>query len=395
VAHAVLTRVAMNDPHLKTGWTSWATRVGPLLSAAFVALAVLLGGRDAAATIAVTDVKITVPAGGAARLPRPAAAQYWISYQDCLDDTQFQFTVTSDVAFFDGASVSYPCGTPYPTPEPALASERCYSDNKSYPAGTNLITLGARSLVQGTLGIPVTGADSCQASAAPAGSNLTWPMIITLYFFAPPVAGVASTDATTWPAVNPDGTSGSPGIEIALVGPLPPSPISLSDGIGDLMLDLPKSASVGTVGYYVFCYPSGGTGTGGGAADGGTGACPSSAAIPDIDLLRPDPSSPYVCGAQVPASSGIYPISRADAKGDPLVDGPTYVVGVAGYDAANNLGPMSVYECIAPEPTLAKIPHPDDSGGCAMSAPTAGACWPALGAAALAGFLALKRRQRR
>jgi len=50
-------------------------------------------GGEARATITVTNVNVVVPDGGT-QMTRPDIAQYWISYQDCLDNTQFQFTVT-------------------------------------------------------------------------------------------------------------------------------------------------------------------------------------------------------------------------------------------------------------------------------------------------------------
>ena len=58
--------------------------------------AILLAAGEAKATISVTDVSIQIQGDAGTGMTRPTVAQYWISYDDCVNDTILDFTVSVD-----------------------------------------------------------------------------------------------------------------------------------------------------------------------------------------------------------------------------------------------------------------------------------------------------------
>ena len=219
----------------------------------------LLAGGEAAATVAVTSVNVIDGDAGAGPT-RPTAAHYWISYEDCIQDTILQFTVASDAAVSVAASVSLDCsdGTLTTTTTGTTPDQLCYSIGNNFPNGS-IVSVSAHDLVKGTLGV------DCRVSTAiPTGASFTWPAPISFYFYVP-VVGAPSTDFTVWPGA---GQTGPTTEEITLVGPLPPAPVSLVAGDDGLVLHLPATPTdSNTLGYYAFCYPEADAGTG----DAGTG----------------------------------------------------------------------------------------------------------------------------
>lgn len=311
--------------------------------APLLAGASLLAAGEAAATVSVSNVNAVESDAGA--MTRPNAAQYWISYEDCVDDTILQFTVTTDAAISVAASASLNCADGSQTATATGAPDQLCYDIASNVASDSTVSVHAYNLVKGTLGI------DCRTSVAiPSNESFTWPQPITLYFYVP-VAGALSTDSTTWP------TSGTE--EIALVGPEPPAPISLDSDVQELTLRLPSTPTdPRTVGYYFFCYPNVGGGTYSDAGAGGaTGACPAGTTLPEV----PSFTSKYVCGSQVPATTTSYGITSVG--GAPLQDGTQYIVAVAAYDEVFNLGPSLPSSAARPRPRRARWSSPPAAVG--------------------------------
>ncbi len=382
--------------------TSFVAGCGALLLAG----ATLLIGGDAGATISVTQVNVVEGDGGTSGMTRPTNAQYWISYDDCVNNTVLQFTVaTSDSSISVGASASVDCSDlTAVTVTPTNAYGECYPI-ASNVANDAIVSVGAHDLVKGVLDI------DCQAGqpiTIPSGESFTWPVQISFYFYVP-VAGTTSSDSYTWPpASTSTGTTTTTTTaaalteDIALVGPQPPSPVGLGIGDGVLFASLPSTPTdSNTVGYYIFCYPqdtdggtastdagsdagmdagsdagmdagsdagmdAGSTGTGGasagtggasagtGGADAGAGGaggngtgtqdCP--AGTQPLDKT-PSYNSSYICGSQVAATTTSYPITSIN--GSPVVNGTPYIVAIAAYDEVWNLGPFAPLQCGTPQ----------------------------------------------
>jgi hypothetical protein len=288
--------------------------------AVWIAAAALLASGEEAAAVTVTNVAIGIDGG--ARMTRPAAAEYWVSYQDCLDDTALVFTVSTTSPISVGASASYDCLDPT-TVASSLPIDNCYAI-ASNVGDKATVTVSTQELVHGTLGIATSGPARCKPSSAPAGESMVWPQAITFYFYVP-VSGGAATDYEKWPP--------SPlTMAIALEGPAPPSPVGLQAGDQELTLSLPSApADARTVGYYAFCFPYIGAGGTGGSTTTTTTAgmndCTGNPSIPGLDPTQPDVGSPYVCGVMIPPDAGSFPIQSLSPMGDPLTNGTQYVVG--------------------------------------------------------------------
>ena len=352
----------------------------------------LLAGGEAAATVAVTSVNVIDGDAGAGPT-RPTAAHYWISYEDCIQDTILQFTVASDAAVSVAASVSLDCsdGTLTTTTTGTTPDQLCYSIGNNFPNGS-IVSVSAHDLVKGTLGV------DCRVSTAiPTGASFTWPAPISFYFYVP-VADAASTDFTVWPGGA--GQTGPVTEEITLVGPLPPAPVSLVSGDEGLVLHLPLTPTdSNTLGYYAFCYPEADAGTGdAGTGDAGASECPAGTTLPEVPSL----ASKFLCGSQIAATTTQYPITSVN--GQPLVNGTAYTVAIAAYDEVFNLGPVAALQCGTPEaaPGLggdvgggSPATPEGGPGGCAVSTGGTAPWWPVMGVGALAAVGILVRRGRR
>ncbi len=441
--------------HMNVAWrpTSFLARCGLLL---LLAVAVLLTSSEAAATITVTNVNYAQGDAGAgpSYTLRPTTAEYWISFQDCIENNVLQFTVASDQAFSVAASASLDCsdGSVTSTTTGTAPYDLCYPIASSVPNGT-VVSVAAHDLVKGTLGI------DCMAGVTPtipSTETFAWPVQITFYFYVP-VADAASSDFTTWPAANTatgtTTTTTTTGTteDIALVGPAPPSPIGLGVGDGVLFVDLPSTATdANTIGYYMFCYPldgdagtssgdagtatsttststastssgsagTGGSGTGGasglgGAGTGGAGGssvagaggsvatglndCPSGTTLPEPLTY----ASQNICGTTLVANTS-YQLQQINNT-TPLMNGTTYIVAVAAYDQVFNLGSPAALQCGKPQivdsffNTYCAEGGPGCANGCGSCNVGSGAdpLWPALGVSALAAIGIMVRRDRR
>jgi hypothetical protein len=365
-------------------------------------------------------------------MSRPAEYQYWISYDDCIHDTVLDFTVSStEGPVTMKASATAQCSATFVFQPGDPQTDNCYLISSAVQNG-DTVHVGAQALVKGALGI-----DCTTSVTPPANETIVWPQPLTIYLY-------NSTDSAVWPSPGSGGLGGAtsgtgtaPQFDIALVGPQPPSPISLGAGEDDLILQLPATPTdPNTQGYYAFCYPQpafdGGTivssgsagmgGTGGeegvdggagdagdeGGVDGGAGGaggsssgsdCPAGTMLPEV----PSFGSKYLC-AQIPAAATSFSIAKT-ADGAPLEDGVQYVVAVAAYDQVFNLGPLAPLQCATPQAVdsffgvYCADGGPGCVGGCGSCDVGGGAdpVWPALGAGVIvvAGIVVRRDRRRR
>jgi hypothetical protein len=430
------------------------------------ALAILLGSATAAAQTAASNVTVSPPTinrtpnGGVDLRQTNQTTIDYISYQDCKDDVELDFPVSVTGSAADlqvWASSIADCTMAAVRGTPALPPDNCWRIDVPATASTSTgvtVPIKARALVNNVLGVdcdgvPLGGASASSSSSSSsgsgggggsgggsAGSDTGGQAVVIDFMLLPGGVGDATTENTTaWLQTT-----------IELVGPPPPSPISVGVGDGELIVSLPGNTDLSTQGYYIFCYPDESSGSGGGSSTsgsssasgsasasssaastgsgmGGTGgagaggeggggsaagsggsvstACPSGTLFPGLDLQRPDINSPYVCGLPVPASA-TAPIITKLGDGGVLLDGQRYVVAVAAYDEVFNLGPVSSLQCQKPEESATFLDVYCQDGGTACSAcdireigAGGGATWPVLGAVALAAVGISVRRERR
>ncbi len=389
------------------------TPLPPRFAHALVALAasmtVWLAAPVARAdTVTINQITVTRPAGSSS-FERPAITADWINYDDCLGDVQIQFSVSASpsTGFVGYASLDgVDCST---SAARTTAGSACCQIASSYPAN-GVVTVNAQTLV--TCLMPnVTGCDDTTSSG---------PNAVTISFTVND--GASAGDVATLAATQ--------SIDLALRAPDPPGEgLSATAGDGEITIALPARADANTLGYLVYCLPatdavaagssaSGSAASGssassgapidagspdasgaGGSANGGAGggsasasACPQYA-IPGVDPLHPDPSSKYLCD-----NLGAPAISLSFGN---LVNGVDYVVAIAAYDQAANVGSLSVPQCATPEPTNTFFgaycrAAGGKCGGCDVRAVGADdARWPAIAVAGLAAaWLSARRRAR-
>jgi hypothetical protein len=386
----------------------YAGRAQAWLLGVAVAFATLFLGARAEAQVSVLNPTINraVPDGGATQLPARTsngATQYYLSYQDCIDNVTLTFTLSvptsSQSSFQVWATTSADCTQE--TNRELNVSEgttsTCVSLANSYPPnGTFSIT--AQELITKVFGTEIVNCVDTTGEFFSTSGN-TGPQPVNIYFL---------TNVTTDPVPSGDfyewtDAPGTPATQVDLLGPIAPSPVSVGALEQGLALNIPLSTDSDLLGYFVFCYPGvstdggvfgmggfGGaatlpmttsttstttTGTGGTAAgtdagadagttsgaggSGGTGGTSGSGGastvcadpnkgIPFLSGNHPNPNDPrvqpYICGTMISPTSTTPTISG-------LVDGQEYVIAIAGYDEVNNMGPLSVFQCATPEPT--------------------------------------------
>lgn len=376
----------------------------PRLCAVALAAAALAGGaRQAGATVTIsTDVKRT-------ELQRPDA-QYplWISREDCLTNNDLEFTLT-----LSGFSTSDTLAVWVSESLDCLA----YSNRDT---GTRCKQVSAQSNLDDTMVVKVSakaiaealGAEGCDSTRASTGA-----VPLNIYFLRLESSDQDNPDSAKWDTTKMD-----------LQGPKPPTGVVAHPGDGRLLVDYTQNEDEDVQGYYLYCDDggqsaaassgagaagggdgAGGSGSGGGAAGGGDGAgaagggatsggatsgggagCQSS-----LLVSGEIPDSKYQCGSVGRASRG------EATKG--VVNGKSYVVGVAAYDQVGNAGPLSALSCATATDVDGFFEQYRDAGGqagggfCSIEGPVGAGRWAAapLAAVAAGAALGLWRRSRR
>lgn len=370
-----------------------------------------LGASEAAAqsqSVAITQVKVNrdAPDGGA-RPVRPSTSLYSISYDDCRENVEFDFTLS-----VTGATDGFHAFA-------SLSGADCTTALGRINAGAGCYDLNPSGVIPGAQPLRVYSQDLAQHLLAGVGADCndttsTGPNQVDIAFLVLPASGDPSADSIATYT----------NISIVLRGPNPPTGITLNPGNDKLLLDLPRNNDPAVLGYYVFCLPQADAATSGTSDTGGTGgaggmgnttgtttpttAAPNNCAglaIPDLDPAHPDFDSKYICISQLKAVQTTATSTDIEQAGDgkALANDTPYVVGVSAYDSFNNLGPISVLSCGTPTETVAFSPESCNDGG-ADCVDGCGSCrvgsaseppWPVLGAAALATAGLLARRQER
>lgn len=213
------------------------TRPAWLLGSALAAMALLASARAQAQNVKVTNPTTTrqTPDAGV-KLPRSSVNEYFISYQDCIDDIELDFPVAvtgSTNGFQVWASATADCTVSATRNQ---SPQVCFNFAPSYPSQTGKVTIKARALLDTLFGI---GSDCIDTSG-----NGSQPRPLTIYFMLIPDSGdVDSTNVYKW-----DKT------QIDLLGPEPPTDMTLGVGNGELILNLPTNMNSDTQGYFIFCW---------------------------------------------------------------------------------------------------------------------------------------------
>jgi hypothetical protein len=368
---------------------------GWLLGAA-IAFAALFAGARADAQVTVSDPTVHRPTsdGGGPLLTRSPAAQYYISYADCMDDVVLDFPVSvpaSTAGFQVWATSGGDCASQAdrlpPVGSAGPSPDYCHELASAYPA-SGVVSITAQKLITTVFGI--TGCVDTTGQYFNAGH--TAPQPLDIYFM------LADTGTDPLPPGSYDEWVRT---EIDLLGPAAPSPVSVSAADESLIVDLPASTTPGLGGYVLFCNPpansdEGAVGTGGAGGGDETDAGSHSTGdvgIPFLDPQHPDLTDPrlqpFVCG-----SSPIAPSSRS-ATITGLRSGQSYAVAVAAYDEVDNVGPVSAIQCGTPD-AAAPGDGSTSGGGCGISAAGAGGDlpWAALAVLSIAAVGAGMRRAR-
>ncbi|WP_437800978.1 hypothetical protein [Sorangium sp. So ce693] len=373
----------------------------PRLCAVALAAAALAGGaRQAGATVTIsTDVKRT-------ELQRPDA-QYplWISREDCVTNNDLEFTLT-----LSGFSTSDTLAVWVSESLDCLA----YSNRDT---GTRCKQVSAQSNLDDTMVVKVSakaiaealGAEGCDSTRASTGA-----VPLNIYFLRLESSDQDNPDSAKWDTTKMD-----------LQGPKPPTGVVAHPGDGRLLVDYTQNEDEDVQGYYLYCDDggqsaaassgSGGSGSGGGAAGGGDGAGGagggatsggatsgggttsggSSGCQSSLLVSGEIPDSKYQCGS-------VGRASRGEAT-EGVVNGKSYVVGVAAYDQVGNAGPLSALSCATATDVDGFFEQYRDAGGqagggfCSIEGPVGAGRWAAapLAAVAAGAALGLWRRSRR
>ena len=278
-----------------------------------------------------------------------ATRPWWISYADCINNDVFVFPIQlSDASH---------------RLEVWAGNDDCVANRgKTSDRGQCWIVGSAEHLERSiTVEVPVRnvvlrdlsnttipsdlGSEVCEGSTDSDGNKVT-------FYFLIEDSGKAVGTGTTW-------TGGTQGTGFDLVGPPPPSSISIKMGEGQLSLSIGGlTDDTELKSLEAFCVPEGegidpGTDVvpaeetdAGTSADGGsefipstTGAAPSACYTPLL-VAGKQPPIGYACG-KVNKSSGTIQTNT-------LLDDTTYAVGVAGEDVIGNPGLLSGIQCGTP-----------------------------------------------
>jgi len=359
-------------------------RLGSIFWAASLAGAVLIApGAALAQTVTVQPKSLVRKLGFRTNDQNPT----WINYNDCVKDDILTFQATLSGTFSSySLEVWVGSGTDCTTYEARLGNApTCWQVYSTNPQNqTTSISLRAQDIIAQNKSTDSTwGADSGTAADCDEAGGATEGQAVTLYFLL--------VDGTG----NAQGTGSTYDTKYDLIGPS--APTNLSAGVGEnlLVVEWTGSTASDRTGYRVYCDPkpgavspasspmaggaagtsgaagaggiagaggtagstslggtagstaSGGTAGAGGAAGasgsagsgglGGNPNCPSTALV-----VGERPDSAYLCGSV----SGKF-TDKASAKG--LVNGVTYAVAVAAYDAVGNSGPLSEVACGSPQ----------------------------------------------
>jgi hypothetical protein len=402
------------------------------LATAAIASAALLGTASAEAAISLGPVTTTrkTPDGGTT-MTRASTADYFISYQDCIDNIEIDFAVTSTVPVQVWATTT---GADCALGLSRQSSGGCVQLGGTFQAGK--IPIMAADLADFVTG---SGCDDKSGSSS--------PLQVTLYFTVNTNGDLTMDNYVTWKNTQVD-----------LVGPSLPDGLNVGAGDKLIIVNIPENNDADTKGYYIYCGASGAvagsttsssssaassassaasssSSAGGTGGTGGTGGASSSAAttssssaattsssgaggagggsastttcgtgegIPGLDLEHPPISGVFVCATvTAPATQ---PVLTQLGDMSELVNGIPYAVGVAAYDEVFNVGPISTLQCTTPQPTTTFFNEYCKDGG--LGCGGCGSCavgsdgeltWHVLacGALAAAGFVARRRRQAR
>ncbi|WP_437716965.1 hypothetical protein WMF45_11465 [Sorangium sp. So ce448] len=371
----------------------------PRLCAVALAAAALAGGaRQAGAAVTISSDVVRT------KLTRPDAENpLWISHQDCVTDNDLQFTLTLDnVSTSESLEVWVTQSTDCSVAENRRSGGYCKPLPLTLtPATTVTVTLPAKMIAKEFL-----GADNCEV-ASQASTNATQ---MTIYFLRLPTADQNASSYAPWDKTKVD-----------LLGPKPPTDVKAHSGDGRILVDYTQNEADEVLGYYLYCDDGGqsspassgagaagggdgaagagggaagggdgAAGTGGGTTSGGSSGCQSSLLVPGEI-----PDSAQRCGS-------VGRASRGEAT-ENIVNGRSYVVGVAAYDQVGNAGPLSAISCATAADVDGFFEQYRDAGGqagggfCSIEGPVGAGRWAAapLAAVAAGAALGLLRRSRR
>ncbi|WP_438035779.1 hypothetical protein [Sorangium sp. So ce204] len=371
----------------------------PRLCAVALAAAALAGGaRQAGATVTISSQVVRT------KVTRPDAQNpLWISHEDCVTGNDLELTLTlTNPTSSDSLEVWVTESTDCTQAENRQPGDYC----KRLPVtpgvdDTVVVTLPAKEIAKELL-----GANDCEVTSR--GSTEAVKMIV--YFLRLSSADDSEPEFATWEQTKVD-----------LQGPKPPTNVQAHSGDGRILVDYTQNEADEVLGYYLYCddggQPSpdasgagaagggdGAAGAGGGAAGGGGGAAGAGGGTTSggssgcqSSLLVPGeiPDSAQRCGS---VGRG----SRGEAT-ENIVNGRSYVVGVAAYDQVGNAGPLSAISCATATDVDGFFEQYRDAGGqagggfCSIEGPVGAGRWAAapLAAVAAGAALGLLRRSRR
>ncbi|WP_437985652.1 hypothetical protein [Sorangium sp. So ce117] len=385
----------------------------PRLCAVALAAAALAGGaRQAGATVSISNQVVRT------KVTRPDAQNpLWISHEDCVTGNDLELTLTlTTPTSSDSLEVWVTESTDCTQAENRQPGDYC----KRLPVTpgvdeTVVVTLPAKEIAKQLL-----GADDCEVTSR--GSTEAVKMIV--YFLRLSSADDSEPEFAKWEQTKVD-----------LQGPKPPTNVQAHSGDGRILVDYKQNEADEVLGYYLYCddggqsspassgagaagggggaagagggAASGGggaagagggaagggdgaAGTGGGTTSGGSSGCQSSLLVPGEI-----PDSAQRCGS-------VGRASRGEAT-ENIVNGRSYVVGVAAYDQVGNAGPLSAISCATATDVDGFFEQYRDAGGqagggfCSIEGPVGAGRWAAapLAAVAAGAALGLLRRSRR
>ncbi|WP_437908498.1 hypothetical protein WME95_11895 [Sorangium sp. So ce327] len=371
----------------------------PRLCAVALAAAALAGGaRQAGATVNISSQVVRT------KVTRPDAQNpLWISHEDCVTGNDLELTLTlTNPTSSDSLEVWVTESTDCTQAENRQPGDYC----KRLPVTpgvdeTVVVTLPAKEIAKQLL-----GADDCEDTSR--GSTEAVKMVV--YFLRLSSADDSEPEFAKWEQTKVD-----------LQGPKPPTDVQAHSGDGRILVDYTQNEADEVLGYYLYCDDGGqsspassgagaagggdgAAGAGGGAAGGGDGAAGTGGGTTSggssgchSSLLVPGeiPDSAQQCGS---VGRG----SRGEATKN-IVNGRSYVVGVAAYDQVGNAGPLSAISCATATDVDGFFEQYRDAGGqagggfCSIEGPVGAGRWAAapLAAVAAGAALGLLRRRRR
>ncbi|CAN92234.1 putative secreted protein [Sorangium cellulosum So ce56] len=371
----------------------------PRLCAVALAAAALAGGaRQAGATVTISSQVVRT------KVTRPDAQNpLWISHEDCVTGNDLQLTLTlTNPTGSDSLEAWVTQSTDCTQAVNRQADGYCKRlDLPLGLADTVPVTLPAKELAKALL-----DADECEVTSR----TSTEAVKMTVYFLRLSTTDQSNPDFATWEQTKVD-----------LLGPKPPTNVQAHSGDGRILVDYTQNEADEVLGYYLYCDnggqsspdssgagaaggDDGAAGAGGGAAGGGGGAAGAGGGTTSggssgcqSSLLVPGeiPDSAQQCGS-------VGRASRGEAT-ENIVNGRSYVVGVAAYDQVGNAGPLSAISCAIATDVDGFFEQYRDAGGqagggfCSIEGPVGAGRWAAapLAAVAAGAALGLLRRSRR